>query len=72
MNGNIFFLFLKMPISVEHLIALMTFQCVQTLIAPRMFSVWAFIVKIFARKTMVNVGWVLSIPFETPSSSFSK
>ena len=45
----------------EHLIALLTFQRFQTLLTPRMFTVWELVVGIFARKAMLNMGWVLSI-----------
>ena len=30
------------------------------LLVPRMFLVWDFVVGIFARKAMLNIGWVLS------------
>ena len=51
-----------MPVGVEHLIALQTPQCFQILLMPRMFPVWDFVVGILARKAMLHMGWVLSIP----------
>ena len=51
----------KLPVSVKHLIALMTFQCFQILLMPRIFPFWDFVVGIFARKAMLNMCWILSI-----------
>ena len=47
-------------VGVEHLIALLTPQCFQILLTPRMFPVWNFVVGIFARKALHNMGRVLS------------
>ena len=35
-------------------------QCFQILLTPRMLPVWDFVVGIFARKALLNMGWVLS------------
>ena len=34
-------------------VALLTFQCFQILLTPRMFRVWEFVVGIFARKVIL-------------------
>ena len=52
--------FLRLSVGVEHLIALLTPQCFQVLLMPRMFPVWDFVVGIFARKALLNSGRVLS------------
>ena len=39
---------------------LLTFQCFQIPLAPRMFPIWDFVESIFARKAMLNMGWVLT------------
>ena len=49
------------PVGVEHLIALLTPQRFQIPLIPRMFPIWDFMVGIFARKALLNMGWVLSI-----------
>ena len=41
-------------VGVEHLIALLTLQCFQIPLTPRMFPVWDFMVGIFARKALLN------------------
>ena len=46
--------------SVEHLIALLTSQCFQILLTPRIFSVWDYVVGIFARKALLNMDRELS------------
>ena len=51
----------SMPVGMEHLIALLTPQCFQIPLTPRMFPIWDFVVGIFARKTLLNSGRVLSI-----------
>ena len=51
----------KTSLSVEYLITLLTFQRFQILLKPRMIPVWDFVVAIFARNAMFNMGWVLSI-----------
>ena len=48
-----------LPVSVEHVIALLAFQRFQILLTPRMFPVWDFVGGIFARKDMLYIGWVL-------------
>ena len=48
------------PVGVEHLIALLAPQCFQIPLTPRMFPVWDFVVGIFARKALLNMGQVLS------------
>ena len=48
------------PVGVEHLIALLTPQCFQIPLTPRMFPVWDFVVGIFAQKSLLNSGRVLS------------
>ena len=48
------------PVSVEHLIALLTSQYFQILLAPRLLPVQDFVVGIFAWKAMLNVSCVLS------------
>ena len=58
--SNINFYHLILPVGVEHLIALLTSQCFQIQLTPRMFPVWDFVVGIFARKTLLNMGHVLS------------
>ena len=40
-------------------IALLTPQCFQIPLTPRMFPVWVFVVGIFDRKAMLNMGWLL-------------
>ena len=50
-NINIFY-----PVGMEHLIALLTPQCFQIPLTPRMFSVWDFVAGIFARKALLNMG----------------
>ena len=47
-----------LPVGVEHLIALLTPQCFQIPLTPRMFPAWDFMVGIFARKALLNVGRV--------------
>ena len=54
------FLTSKSYVGVEHLIALLTPQCFQIPLMPRMFPVWDFVVGIFARKALLNSGRVLS------------
>ena len=49
-----------MPVGEEHMIALLTPQCFQIPLTPRMFPVWDFVVGIFARKALLNSGRVLS------------
>ena len=49
-------------VGVEHLIALLTPQCFQIPLTPRMFPVWDFVVGIFARKALLNMGRVLLTP----------
>ena len=49
-----------LPVSAEHLIALLTSQSFQILLTARMFPVWDFVVGIFARKALLNSGRVLS------------
>ena len=48
------------PVGVEHLIAFLTPQRFQIPLTPRMFPVWNFVVEIFVRKALPNMGWVLS------------
>ena len=48
-----------MLVSMEHLIALLTFQCYQIPLAPRMFSDWNLEVRIFAQNTELNMNWLL-------------
>ena len=48
------------PVGVDHLIALLTPQCFQIPLTPRMFPVWDFVVGIFARKALLNMCRVLS------------
>ena len=45
-----------MPVGVEHLIALLTPQCFQFPLTPRMSPVYDFVVGIFARKALLNMG----------------
>ena len=52
-------LILLLPVGVEHLIALLTPQRFQIPLTPRMFPVWDFVVRIFARKALLNMGRVL-------------
>ena len=52
----------KTPVGVEHLIALLTLQCFQIPLTPRVFPVWDFVVGIFALKALLNLGRVLSTP----------
>ena len=47
---------LNMTVSGEHL----TSQCFQIPLTLRMSSVWDFVIRIFARKTLLNMGRVLS------------
>ena len=54
------YIYYGLPVSVVHLIALLTFQRFQILLTPRMLLVWVFIAGIFARKAMLHVGWVIS------------
>ena len=49
------------PVSIEHLIALLISERFQILLTPRMFPVRDIVVRIFAWKAMLNMGWVLSI-----------
>ena len=49
------------PVSVEHLIAILTSQCFQIPLTPRMFPIWGFVGGIFAWKAQLNMGRVLSI-----------
>ena len=44
---------------VEHPIALLTPRCFRIPLTPRMFPVWDIVVGIFARKALLNSGWVL-------------
>ena len=50
----------KHILPVEHLLELLYFQCFQISLATRIVHIWDFLVGIFARKAMINVGWVLS------------
>ena len=53
--------FKEILVSVEHLITLLTSHCFQIPLTPRMFPVWDFVVRVFARKAMLNMGWVITI-----------
>ena len=63
MQNSKFFIIKKLldylPVGVEHLIALLTSQCFQIPLTPRMFNVWDFVVGIIARKAKPNIGWLL-------------
>ena len=47
-------------VGVEHLIALLTPQFFQIPLTLRMFPVWDFVIGIFARKALLNMGRLLS------------
>ena len=49
------------PVGVEHMIVLLTPQCIQILLTPRMFPVQDFVVGTLARIAVLNMGWVHSI-----------
>ena len=53
LKRNFYFL----SVGVTHLIALLTPQWFQILLTPRMFPVWDFVVGIFDRKVLINMGW---------------
>ena len=57
---NKWVIFHELDKCVEHLIALLTPQCFQNPLTPKMFPVWDFVVGIFARKALFNMGRVLS------------
>ena len=42
--------------NMEHLIILVTSQRYKIMLTPRMFPVWDFVVGIFTRKAMFNMG----------------
>ena len=47
------------PVSMEHLIALLTPQCSEIpLMTPKMFPVWDFVVRIFGRKPLLNIDCI--------------
>ena len=50
----------KIPVIVENLIELLISQRFQIQLTPRMFPVWDFMVGVFARKAILDMGWVLS------------
>ena len=60
-NNIEIFLMVLSTSGVEQLIILLTFQCFQILLTSKMFPVWDFVVGIFVRKAMLNMGWVLSV-----------
>ena len=49
-----------MLIGVEHLIALLTPQCFQIPLTPRMSLVWDFVVGTFVKKALLNMDRVPS------------
>ena len=63
--------FLILPVSVENLIALITFQCFQILLTPRIFPVWDLVVDIFPRKAIL-VKIINEILITLINQSFSK
>ena len=46
----------KLLVSRKHLIVLLTFQCFQILLVPRLSSVWDIVVGIFAQKSKLNMN----------------
>ena len=45
--------------SVDHLITLLTLKYFSIPLIPGMFPVWDFVVEIFARRTILNIGLLL-------------
>ena len=49
-----------MPVSMEHMIVLLAFQCFQIPLSSRPFPVWDFDVGVFSQKTTFNMRCIIS------------
>ena len=54
------------------MIAILTFQCFQIPLAPRIFPIWNFLVELLARKTMLNLILMLKLELTYLGSEASK